>query len=225
MLLNNPLGRVLFKKPPSFSYVTNVENLTNVAAYTFTSASIGPARADRVIGLITSANQIAGATHTSVTINGLNMFKCCESVPDFGADEPSVSIWSLPFPSGTTATFVVTFPDAGGHCDIGIYNLLGLTSHYPHGTDVGSLDGSTSRVTLNPPSRKGAIVLAGIDVYTENVTFTWDGGIVTQNVAIPYGGEAGAASYASGYSKGSGCLIDITPSGTASMAYAAASFY
>ena len=224
MLLNDPLGKILFPRPPSYSLIGTPVNTANVATYTFSSASIGSEHPNRTIGVIATVNQIAGGTFTSCTLGGQSMDLVIERVPDFGANEPGVGMWTLPFPRGTTATIVVTIPDAGGHCGLAIYSMLGLTTHRAHSAVSGENSSTSSRVALPLSSRKGAIILAAADVYTQNVTFTWDGD-VTEDAEQPYGAEAGAAAYASGYGKGSGAMVGITPSGTAAIAYIAASFF
>lgn len=227
-MLLRPLSHVLFRRPPTYSYVGTVELGTNVTTYTFSATALGPAYPDRTLVVIAKVNSVAGAIITSCTIT-TSLFAMTKhvDVTDTTNTNSTIAIFSIPWPTGTSDQIQVIVPDAGGHAAIDVYSLRGLTTHRPHGT-VSAVGSDSTERTMTLSSRNNAIIIAGVHNYhgsnTENVTYTWAGD-VTEDNDLSFAAESGAHSCASGYSKGSNAQIIHTPSATASRCSVAASFY
>lgn len=123
--------------PAVATYIVTGVSSTNLSTYTFTSANIGTAAADRIVLVaITARGNTAGNfTVGSVTIGG--NAATVDSTTNAGNGREVSTFAYLLVPSGTTATIVVNFN--GGTMDVcatHIYNINGQASNTPVGSAV-----------------------------------------------------------------------------------------
>lgn len=127
--------------------------------YTF-AAGLGAAAADRVIVAVVTAST-NNRTITGVTIDGTPMtLHVATNGAGVGAAffDPVVGIASLPWPTGTTATFVLTLSGLAEGATITVYRLVNMASSVPHATaSYNGVDDQTT--TLAIPTR--GVVVAG----------------------------------------------------------------
>ncbi len=138
------LYRRTYAPDPVITYITSIQDITNLTTYTYTAASVGIADFDRLIVVgASSADAAANRTVASITINGLvaNLH-----IAPAGDIHP-VGVASLVVPFGTTADIGVTYSGACARSTISIWTITNYASSTPIDAQGIQSGGATS--TLN----------------------------------------------------------------------------
>jgi hypothetical protein len=152
------------------SYISGTEATTdNQTVYTFTDHAIGTAAADRLVVVVTGAEE-ASLAHapTACTIGG-NAADLV--VVSDGANREGSGIFSLVVATGTTATIVVTFSATVDRGRIEVYTITGYASSTAHDTDRVSATAASISLTLDVP--ENGVAIAGIFKATANQAVAW----------------------------------------------------
>lgn len=155
--------------PPISTYIGTTVDATNVTNYTFTSAAIGTASADRyvLIGVAGRGSLGSARTISSATIGGNTATLQANS--SFG--DLYVGWIGLTVTTGTTATVVVNFSGAMNNAIIHVYTITGLASTTPTDTAFASgVDPTTS--TIDSLADGIIFAHAGVDGSTSGTTWT-----------------------------------------------------
>jgi hypothetical protein len=123
---------------------TPTPQTTNAATFTFSSADIGTADADRIVVVgATGSGFATGKTITGITLGGDGMTEIIETNYSYS----NAGIYAKAVASGTSSDIAVTFSNTNGNCVIYIYSMIGA-SITPTDTDVDST-GEPSSLSLN----------------------------------------------------------------------------
>lgn len=108
---------------------TATSNTDTVTSATFAGVSIGSADPDRVLLIaITAQSTSPDIVITGVTVNGSPATIVRQATGGIGSDSGIVGLASIPFPSGTTATVVVSFSGNVGNSGVVPYSISKLIS-------------------------------------------------------------------------------------------------
>lgn len=122
---------------PSLSFVTTAVNTGTLTTYTFSGVSIGAVHPFRtlVVGAAGRGNG-AARTITSLTVDGNAM----ASVVASASQNCSTGLFRLPYPTGTSANFVLTFSGSCANGGIAVWALYDLASDSPLATAATNTD-------------------------------------------------------------------------------------
>jgi len=164
---------------------------TTGTTHTYSAQNIGAAASDRIIVVCVA---VRGSAPTSVTIGGNAMAQRATSVN--GSNW--AGIYSLAFPTGTTADIVVNLPGSQTG-SISVYNLtLGSASATPSDTDTANVASGTSlNLTALTIPTNGFAVFAHM-LPTSGGTTTWT------NAISDVDADMGARHYSSAHSSTAG---------------------
>ena len=179
MLFHSIQGAGGFSPPPTYNYITNVNNTANQSSYTFTGASIGTAAANRIVVAVVHFS----FTNDTVDINSVTLGGTAMNLAVKAQTGSNMAgIYTLPVSSGTTANIVVNGNVTGTRCNVFIYSIYGLNSETPSDTDsMSGINIFTGSISLNTLS--AGIVIATVNASTSPATdVTWTG--VTSNASI-----------------------------------------
>lgn len=176
--------------PPVLTYVTGAASGSNTNQYTFAGLSIGTEAADRLVVVVVSAcddSANAGEAPTGITCNGVAM-DIHVSAAGTGANESSVAIATLLVPTGTTATFVVTYPDNRTRAGIAVFTLTGYNSATPAATASTTADATTSAsLAMNVGAKQVGLVVSAAST-TSNLSCSWSHGTEQFDTFLESGG-------------------------------------
>ncbi|TIU88390.1 MAG: hypothetical protein E5W06_02145 [Mesorhizobium sp.] len=163
----------------TYSYEGSTLDNTNLTTYTFTGASVGAAGAGRVVALAVQTRTTSIGTPraiSSVTCNG-NAMTAGPSVVGGSNGQATIAWFYIVEPSGTTATFVVTFNSGTQNCAIGVYRLFPVSST-PVDTGTASALSATATLTdLEVKTQGLALILvdSGRTVTSQLDSYSWNG--------------------------------------------------
>lgn len=193
-----------------------LEDDTNQATYTFTSAAIGVADASRRVVVAVHWGQATNnRTLSSATIGGIAATIHSQSNP---ANLASVAIISALVPTGTTATIVINFSGSADRCKIGVFRAVNETSASPSDTQVDtSFTSNALSVSLTVPN-DAWVVAASTNATGSGITHTWTG--VTEQYDLAFqdaAGGTGTAGFSSGLSAQTLVVTDQLVGGSSSL--------
>jgi hypothetical protein len=169
---------VLTRPAPRVTFVAATSDTANATTYTFTSASIGTASADRLVVVVATGHSASNRTFSSGTIGG----NAATVVLSSASAQPIAGIMALLVTSGTTATIAITFSAGISRAAIHVYTITGLgslTAYHSAGNTTGS--GTSLSATPNIPG--GGVLIAGAANGGSGSAFSWAGASVDSNVA------------------------------------------
>ena len=106
----------------SITYITRVDDQTNLSTYTFSSLSIGTASAGRIVWLAVQADSSANPrTLNSVTIGGDTATEVRKVQIVESGNEAACGIYALAVPTGTTTTVVASYSGNMLECNLGVW--------------------------------------------------------------------------------------------------------
>lgn len=190
------------------TYIGTLTSASNLTTYTFTAASIGAARTNRLVVLAVQGLTTTGRTISSVTIGGN-----AASVAASSASNNSQSgLYYLNVTSGTTADIVVTFSGSNSRCTVHVYTITGLKSFTPVGADATV---STSSTSLNRTIAisKGGCAIGVAWVGFSPSTITWTN--LTKDSGVTNEVQQFSSASASGMAENAGLTITAAGSGSA----------
>lgn len=181
------------RDPASFAYLTDLQNLTALTTYTFSSVSLGAAASTRVIVVFVQGVRSSGASVSSCTVGGVSATRIeTESSTNFPG-----ALFTAVVPSGTTGDIVVTFNGTMSECAIGVYRATGMSAT-PADWELKS-DGSSASETLTVDVVEGGAV-ASFALRGNNNNLTWTGlsedfeTAFTYTAGVAINGKVGGAS-------------------------------
>lgn len=159
------------------AFQANTVDGSNLTTYTFASAALGTAAANRkiVVG-ITATGGTGNTTVSSCTVNGVSGTLVKASAIAAGGEE--CELWQAEVPSGTTGNIVVVHSGSKGSCAIGVYALYGAALA---ATDTGISTANPLTDVLDIPAGGVAI---GVARCGSSATFTWTNLTETYDAAM-----------------------------------------
>lgn len=161
------------------SFEGAASDASNLTTYTFTNKNVGAAGTGRVIAVAVQTRPSAIGTPRSVsgvTCNG-NAMTAGPAFTGGSGGQPTVAWFYIVEPTGTTATFVVTFSNGTQNCAIATYRLFPVSST-PVDTAVTTLNSPTSTLTdLEVKTQGLALILvdSGRTATPQLDSFSWNG--------------------------------------------------
>lgn len=150
--------------------ITNTASPTNTTAgltFNFPSASIGAADATRIVALVDVARNAVGVSNASGVTYDIGGGPVAMTLVQAGINTTSgtvtCNIWQAAIPTGTTATFVVSYPTSMLRDGISVYSIIGSNGTAPSGAAVQTTNYTTGTgvsMTVTVPSGGGSIVAA-----------------------------------------------------------------
>lgn len=165
---------------PVVGFLSSIESAASSPTYTYNSVGIGVAASDRLIVIVARVmrSQSVPRSITSVTLNGTPMTQ--HAYQEAGDVVPSANgavtqgIWSMPVPSGTTATVVVNADLTAGGSSIDVFRLAGLGSITPHDTLAVMTNGGDPAGTIDIPFN-GTLIASYLGSVPSIGAVTWTG--------------------------------------------------
>jgi hypothetical protein len=141
----------------------------DASSYTFTSADIGTADADRTV-VVAVASRKSGATTTitGVTVGGVSATELVQ-VSNFATNTCVAGLYAINVASGTSADIVVTFADPMLRCGIGVYRCTGISTT-PNDTATSATSGASVNVDVTAGGAAIGVASAGT---TSQPACTW----------------------------------------------------
>lgn len=181
-------------------FQAQTDNISASTTYTFTSAAIGTASANRdvIVGIVCAGGG-ATETYSGLTIGGTSAAQVVTSTMA-GAGQPLAAIYILAVASGTTATIVATLSsNKTTNCTIDVWAAYGLASTTADNTASANNTGavSTSVTTVNGGVAVGILGVASASTGTWGGTLSNNANAVVNSVTAVAGGSqttSGAAS-------------------------------
>lgn len=163
---------------PDIENTANLSNTGNETVYTFSSAALGIANANRLIA-ITIRTQDQGGGVGAVTIGGQSATKTAQ----LAQGNFTTLIAYADVPTGTTGNIVINSNgSAWVNCLVSVYRIVGHRSSTPIDTDTeGGLNIDPTVNFPSPPSNGVAIYAFMANLGTDGPG-TWSGG-VTESVS------------------------------------------
>lgn len=160
--------------PPVVVYVGVTHNTANSSSYSFASAAIGTAAADRVVFILVTwaSGNTTPVTISSATIGGVAATVHAQ-VTAVASDAIGSAILSAAVPTGTTATIAITLSGSGGSIDVGVLAVTGLSSQTPHASATATTSAGACSNSVNVP--EGGFVLACANFNDDLSGVTWVG--------------------------------------------------
>lgn len=193
-------------------HTENVEDITNLTTFTFSSADLSIAGADRKIVVGISANGTTGSARSvsSMTINGVSASLVVAHQNTTESQYVS-EMWAADVPTGATGDIVITWNAAMLRCGIGVYAIYGAGSS---AYDTGSSSANPMTDTLNIPAKGVAI---GEASEANWATFGWtnlteDFDVIIESSASHTGASAAFATLQSALSITCTQSVDSRPS-------------
>lgn len=175
VLMPQMVGR---RGAPRLEYIGTTTSDADGGPYTFSSASIGPAHATRIVVVaVATVRETESPLSTSVTLGGASMDERV-SVSDSTFRYSFAGIYTKALATGTTADIVVT--QSGVlvlRCGISVFSLTYADSATPTDTDS-QINGSD--LTLDIPGRGVALAVGS---RRSNNLFTWTGATEAHDTA------------------------------------------
>lgn len=172
------------------TYQGHTNNISAAASYTFTSAAIGTAAANRDVVVGTDCS--GGATIetvTGVTIGGSSATQSVVST-QAAAGDPLTGLWILPVAAGTTATIVINLSNnKTTQCSIDVWATYGLTSTTATNTSTAN---STGAISLSVTNSNGGLAFGELGQLGAS-TGTWGGTLANDNNSVVNANAATAA--------------------------------
>lgn len=200
----------------SVSFAGAVGKSDDLTTYTFSSAALGTAAANRKV-VVAACSMVTARTVSSMTINGISASEISGTYAATASTVNNISMWQADVPTGTTGDIVVTWSGAQNRCGIGVWAVYGAaaTAH------------ATATDTTSPWSQSVAVPAGGILIAAvSGVTATarsWDSPQVEDYDDFIEADYQSGAHYAS--AAGETVSVVMTPnSGTPQHAMAACSF-
>lgn len=153
-----------------------VKDDTSLTTYTFTTRAIGTADPNRsIVVAVGSPANAANRTISTITLGGSGMNAVGSSFLSSGGGGAfaEVGLYILPFPSGTTATIVVTWSGAADRMAIGIFALYNITSQTPTAIFTSGANPATGSINISA----GGVALAAVFAFhaSSALSYTWAG--------------------------------------------------
>lgn len=183
MILSHALRAV--RKVPSVSYITTIDNATDLTTYTFTAANIG---GPGLIVVAAHTERSGTVTISSASIGGVSStINRQETSTLTGGVCVCGGLFSSVITSGSTADIVITFSAQVLRCGIAIYRITDYTSATPVDT-IGQTNTTASGLSgdINNVRRNDVIIGAYVTGVTQLVT--WSN--ITERYDQSIGGEA-----------------------------------
>lgn len=117
------------------SYLQHGVDETDLTTYTFSSANLGTAAADRHIVVGVLGRAAAARTISSVTVGGVAATVVAEQTIDDGGPDNFSGIVIAAVPTGTAGDVVITMSGACLRLNYSAWRLTGLSSASAHATD------------------------------------------------------------------------------------------
>ena len=135
------------------TYEDSLVSSTNATAYTFSSADLGTADANRYIAVAISTHGAVGRTVSSVTINGVTANVGVKQ--GNAANEDFVQIAWAHVPDDATGGIVITYSGSMNGTGIGIHRIIGKP--YLHDVDGIGITGTAGQTNVNTVS--GGVII------------------------------------------------------------------
>lgn len=164
------------------SYVGGNSISSAATTITFTSQAIGTAASSRLV--VVAINWLAGATGrslTGVTFGGSSANSVVTAINGtLGGDSLVEALYSLPVPTGTTSTIVLTFSTGGSGANIDVFSLYNLNSQTAFNT-ASTSSASAAALTVTPQVPVCGILVANA-TFSNASTFSWTGANLNSNL-------------------------------------------
>lgn len=116
---------------PTVSFVASAVDATPGTTHTLSGVSTGSAAGRVVIGVVECTRIAAGASISGVTIDANPMASTISN----GTNHAAVAIFTLPYTTGASSTFVVTTSQSTEECQIATFAAYNLLSTTPDATN------------------------------------------------------------------------------------------
>jgi len=156
----------------AFALGGSAVSTADASSYTFTGVNIGAAASNRtLIVAVFSRNAGSTASISSVTVGGSAATQRASANYNISGGSSVCGLYTIPYPTGTTADIVVNLPSSYARAGIAVYAVYGLSSEVPSATAS-----ATNAATLNLNTNVTAGSLCIGAVYTNpNGAATWTG--------------------------------------------------
>lgn len=175
------------------TYIAGTNINTAGTTFTFTSASIGTANANRrvVVAIYTNGSSVSNIS--SVTIGGVS---ADQDIKITTITTGPLAIYSRAVATGTTATIVVNTTGTAARCRIQVYSIVGTTSiPVINNTDSNRI-ASTTSISASLNVSNGNCVIGNCGIEGTDADIFWSGLIEDNNGAT--GSSVRGMSVASG---------------------------
>lgn len=158
--------------PISVALGGSAVSTADASSYTFSAVGIGTASSDRtVIVAAFSRNSGSTASISSVTVGGSAATKQSSANYNVAGGSSVCGLYTIPYPTGTTADIVVTLPSSYARAGVAAYAVYGLASVVPSATASAT---NATTLNLNTNVTAGSVCIGA--VYTNpNGSATWTG--------------------------------------------------
>lgn len=167
--------------PVAIVFANSYPDTTDQTTYTFSSAAIGTASADRIVIVVIGSRANSARSISSVTIAGIAA-TVIATANNTGGGADIVAIYAAAVPSGTTGNVVITFSGTMLRCGIGTYAMTGASSVTPYDTATAVPSGSSASINTIDSPANGAILGASLAGSSGTASVTWTG--LTENFDI-----------------------------------------
>ena len=171
-----PVFAPVASAPATVSYTDNPVSTADLTTYTFSSAALGTAAADRIIvvSVTTKASGGAARTVSSLTIGGVSGTE----IAALTTGGVNIAMWYAAVPTGTTGDIVVTWSGACQECGCGVWAVYGAASSPTDFDSAYNGDATTVANTITIPAGGVGIMgmrSSGVSTHTiDNVTENYD---------------------------------------------------
>jgi hypothetical protein len=175
--------------PVAVTYVGAVGSSSDSSSYTFSAEPIGATADNRVIVVTVHGERNGSApTLTGVTLDGNAMTNVITEI--YGSKPTTAAIFMLPWPTGTTAEFIVTWSSTQLRAAIAVYQLSGAVEPVVYGTPA-STSGTTANLSVTLSAQP--IGVAFVAANTNESTGAGLSGDIVEDVAGTVEGMSRAA--------------------------------
>jgi hypothetical protein len=152
--------------------LSSVTSGTTSSSYSWSGISLGAEASNREIVVVVSSRGVTSGTTPTATIVGSAMTRDVVGWRISGGEGVQVAVFRLAVPTGSTATFSVTFNDSATSAAATFYRMVGRVAA-PSLTSTGSVDGQISE-SVSVPSG-GAAVIGFVTTNAGTAGHTWSG--------------------------------------------------